>query len=181
MAYTTPLTAVANAAFTAAQYNASDRDNMLVTPAALATTNGRFFAVNGANAIVERVPVGITNITSDTTTSTTYAGLTGGTGPAVTCTAGLVALVVWGVLGANSAANVNTFASYAVSGSTSIVSVDARSVGGSQATAGTTAVNASRVWLETALVPGSMTFTIQYRVSANTGTFSNRHISVVPF
>ena len=54
MAWTTPLTAVSNTALTAAQWNASVRDNLLMTAPALATTTGRHFVSTGANTIAER-------------------------------------------------------------------------------------------------------------------------------
>lgn len=182
MAWTTPLTAVSNATFTAAQYNASDRDNMLLTPAAIATAAGRIFASTGANAIVERTPTADTNTTANTTTSTSYADLSGSANSAaVTLTVGVNALVSWAVLCTNSNANTNTFASYTVSGATTRAAGDDNAVGGAQATVSATIISGSRVRLETGLTAGATSFIMRYRVSAGTGTFSNRHIGVLPF
>ncbi len=181
MAWTTPITAVANAAFTAAQFNASVRDNLLTTAPALATTAGRFFASTGANAIAERIPTALQNSTADTTTATNYGALSGGSGPAVTVTSGPSVLVCWGALVQNSSANVNTFASFAISGANTVASSDTFCVGGSQSTGGGQGQSSSRVYLATGLTPGSSSFTMQYRVSSGTGTFSNRHIAVLPF
>lgn len=182
MAWTTPLTAVANATFTAAQFNASVRDNLLATSPALATTAGRFFATTGANAIAERIPSrNEQNGTSDTTGSTSYTStLSPNSGPAVTATSGTVALVSIGVNLQNNTTGVTTFMSYAIAGATTVASSDAWAVGFNAITA-SASHSAGRTRLETALTAGSNTYTTQYRVGSNTGTFSNRHLAVIPF
>lgn len=182
MPWSTPLTAVANAALTAAQWNASVRDNLLETAPAKATTAGRFFASTGANTIAERIPTGVQVSGADTTSATSYGNLAGGANPVISgAVTGPVVMVSIGALVQNSAANSNTFASYAVSGASSVAGGDTHSLGGMNPTAGAAIVSGSRVRIETGLVAGSNTFTQVYRVAAGTGTFSNRHLAIIPF
>ena len=94
MAWTTPVTAVSGALLTAAQWNASVRDNLLETAPAKATTSGRIFVSTGANAIAQREIKTEYLSASGTTTSTSFVNLTGGgTGPTVAVTTGVLALV----------------------------------------------------------------------------------------
>lgn len=179
MAWTTPITAVANATFTAAQFNASVRDNLLQTAPALATTAGRFFATTAANAIAERIPSASTVTATETTTATSYSALTTA-GPAVTVTTGPTVLVSFGCSVSNDTAGANVFTSYALSGANTAASNDNWSMGNA-ASATARPMVASRVKMETGITAGSNTFTMQYRVSGGTGTFSGRHIAVIPF
>jgi hypothetical protein len=178
MAYSTPLTAVSGTALTAAQWNASMRDDMLVTPAALATAAGRIFVSTGANAIAERVIDSATVATSQTTASTTYADLATA-GPSVTVTTGTQALVfVTCQLSNNSGVNQRALAAVAVSGATTYAANDVDAIryqvfGSNADHRGTSAV------LFKALTAGSNTFKMQYRVDGGTGSFSNRHLCVI--
>lgn len=181
MAWTTPITAIANAAFTAAQFNASVRDNLLQTSPALATTAGRFFATTAANAIAERIPTAASQNTGDTTTSAAYTStLSPNSGPAVTATSSTVALVSHGCNLQNATTTVSTFMTYAISGATTVSPSDVWAMGFTVSGAGASH-EATRTRLETALTAGSNTFTTNYRVGSSTGTFSNRHICVIPF
>lgn len=68
--------------------------------------------------------------------------------------------------------------SYAVSGSSSIAAADTTAM----FSPGLTATNSSdhcRQWVVSGLTPGVNTFTIKYKVSGGTCTFTNRTISVV--
>jgi hypothetical protein len=177
MAWSTPLTAVSNATLTAAQWNASVRDNLLMTSPALATTAGSIFAATGTNAIAERIPTANTVGTLQTTTSTTYTDLAT-VGPAVTVTTGPRALVIWGCEASNGTSNVSSYMGYAVSGATTVAAVD--SVCLKVTIASGAGIQASRALIQ-GLTAGSNTFTAKYRVDANTGTFSQRTINVVPF
>ena len=64
MAWTAPMTAVANAVFTAAQFNTHVRDNLLETAPAKATTTGGYFVATGTNTIVQRVASVASNASS---------------------------------------------------------------------------------------------------------------------
>lgn len=182
MAWTAPMTAVANTTFTAAQFNQHVRDNLNETAPALATTAGSHFAATGVNAIAERQTQGATDLNNATTTSTTFTDLDapGAIGPTVTVETGPSALVIVQAQLSNDGAGSSRMA-YAVSGATTIAAADNRGTG-IFGTAGI-ALIASSVALHfggLALTPGSNTFTAKYRVSSGEGTFTQRRIVVFP-
>jgi hypothetical protein len=177
MAYSTPLTAVSSVALTAAQWNASVRDNMLETPAAKFTTAGRIIVSTGPNASAERAIESNTVSASQTTTNTSYTNLAT-TGPVVTVTTGAKALVFGAAFMSSNSIGQKSWISCAVSGATTLAASDIIShefqVYGSNAEhRGTFAT------LFKALNAGSNTFTMQYRVSAGTTTFQDRELTVI--
>lgn len=182
MAWTTPLTAVASTALTAAQWNASVRDNLLQTAPALATTAGSIFAVTGTNAIVQRLPGQFAQTSGETTTSTTYtstlSGGAGTAGPSFPINTGVKALVSFHCRQSTSVATTNVWTSVAVSGASTIAASDnvstSMDIVSSQIFHGLT-------YVETGLTAGVNTFAMQYRVSGGTGTFASRRLNVVPF
>ena len=177
MAWTTPLTAVANATLPAASWNASVRDNLLATAVALATTSGSHFAATGTNALAERKSQSNTVATSQTTTSTSYTDLAT-VGPTLTITTGTLAISFTTVQMSNSTTAIDTFASVDISSATTDAAADARAL-----VCDATANHAARrtaAALHT-LTAGSNVFTIKYKVAANTGTFVNRNLIVMPF
>lgn len=116
--------------------------------------------------------------TSETTTSTAYTDLATA-GPSVTITTGTRAIVFWVVRMSNDGANGICHVSYEVSGATTDAADDANAITFQSDGAGQTArMGASR--LLTGLTAGSNTFTLKYRVNANTGTFLRREIAVLP-
>jgi hypothetical protein len=176
MAWTTPLTAVANATLTAAQWNASVRDNLNMTAPALATASGQIFASTAANTIAVRVPSSVTVNTSEGTASTSYGDLAT-SGPAVTVTTGAKAIVAVGALHSSSSASGYCQTSYAVSGATTVNAADENGTTSN----GTSNWRFSMVSAQTALTPGSNTFTMKYRAAvAGTATFADRKIVVIP-
>lgn len=181
MAWTAPMTAVANTAFTAAQFNTFVRDNLNETAPAKATVSGSIFVGTGSNSIAERYPAMDIVNTSQTTTSTTYANLAT-TGPAVTVTTGTSALVFIQCRVRNTGSTNSALASYAVSGATTIAADDTRSVSslGAQNAGG----DYCSMFLHKAgseiLTAGSNTFTMKYRVGGGTGEYARRRITVVP-
>lgn len=175
MAWSAPMTAVANTVFTAAQFNQFVRDNLNETAPAKATTAGSYFVSTTLNAIVERIPDEDMVATSQTTTSTSYTDLAT-VGPTVTVTTGTTALV--GLYNTNVNTGVtSSLMSFAVSGASSIAANDNTAIG----IAGTSGVREGGVFLFTGLTPGSNTFTAKYRVGAGTGTYVDRRIWVMPF
>lgn len=179
MTWSTPLTAVSNTALTAAQWNASVRDNLLETAPAKATAAGQHFVSTGANAIAARAISAAAVATSETTTSTTYTDLAT-SGPAVTVTTGTRALV--GISAFNQTSGVSAgYMSFAVSGASTIAATDDQATGlggGGGGAAGRTGI----VVLLTALTAGSNTFTAKYRAAgAVTGTWQDRKIWVIPW
>lgn len=183
MAWSTPLTAVSNTALTAAQWNATVRDNLLTTAPALATVAGSIFAATGTNAIAQRTPAAAAQTgAAETTTSTTYTGtLSGGAGtagPSITVTTGPKALISFHCRQSSSVAGTNVWTSVAVSGATTIAANDNWAISYDQAGQ----IYHGLTYIEPSLTAGSNTFQMQYRVSGGTGTFGTpRRLNVVPF
>lgn len=178
MAWSTPLTAVSNTALTAAQWNASVRDNLAETAPAKASTAGRFFATSGANTIAERIPSESSVSASGVVSSTSYVLVTGG--PVVSLTCGPAALISIGCVLSNDTTGSNTYTTYQIGGATSVAASDSWLLGQSASGANRT-MGASRVKLHTGLTPGATNFTMYYRVSGGNGTFQDRQIAVIPF
>lgn len=172
------MTATANTAFTAAQFNAHVRDNLLETAPAKATTAGRIFVATGANAIAERVITAASIATSETTTSSSFTDLAT-TGPAVTVTTGTQALVIVTCQVNNSTTNFSV-AGYAVSGASTVAADDDRSLVQDSTAGNFEDVRASAVNYQSGLTAGSNTFTMKYRVGGGTGAFQRRHLIVIP-
>ena len=188
MAWTTPLTAVTNAILTTAQWNASVRDNLNLTATALATTpgasTGKWFVSETTNVIKERI---ISQATVDagageTTASTTYADLTTN-GPIIsTLQTGIAALVFINARMSHAIINVVTYASFEVTGATTVAADDRWAVVAENVTVGnfTRAAASHLIGGLTANGAGN-TFRMRYRVeSATNGTFANRKMQVMP-
>lgn len=174
MAWSSPLTAVANAALTAAQWNASVRDNLNETAPAKATYGGALaahFAVSGTNQIAERQINQASVATSETTASTSYVALATA-GPAVTITTGAWALV-WVLAQITPASGQSGYMGWTDGGA--VVAADAHAL---VASSSALPHRGSSLSLPS-LTPGSNTFTAQYRVNSGTGTFANRRIVVM--
>lgn len=182
MTWSAPLTGVSNTALTAAQWNASVRDNLLETAPAKATTAGAHFAATGANGIAQRIPAYAVVATGETTSTIATFGDLATVGPTVgPLTTGPFAFVVITAAASNSTATGGSNMSYAVSGATTIA---ASTRAGWRFISG--AVNEADRFtyavLQTGLTPGSNTFTAKYTTpTGGTATFSDREISVIPF
>jgi hypothetical protein len=175
------MTAVANAAFTAAQFNASVRDDFLETAPAKATTAGGIFVATGANSIAQRIPTTATVSTSNTVTFTTY-GDPATAGPAVTVTTGTQAIVIVTASISNGTTGGDNRVDFAVSGATTRAAADSTALI-HQVAAANQAHRSSVVNLITSLTAGSNTFTSKYRITATgggTATFNDRVITVIP-
>jgi hypothetical protein len=180
MAWSTPLTAVSNATLTAAQWNASVRDNLLETAVAKATTATGIFVATGTNTIAQRVGNSDNVSTDQATSSTTYADLST-VGPSVTATTGVAAIVMLGCWMTNSTGGARSIMSYSMSGATTTAAQDLTGASVQITTSSSSCyVGSSRTYLHTGLTAGSTTFKAQYKVSAGTGNFSNRTLSVLP-
>lgn len=177
MAYSTPLTAVSNATLTAAQWNASVRDNILETAPAKSTAAGQIFVSTAANAIAARSPNGDRVDASETTSSTSYVALTTA-GPALTVTTGTGALVSFTAQMTNNTAGSATLAYVNVTGASSVSLGDAGSITHEPGSASLDTTCTRSIYY--ALTAGSNTFTMLYRVTANTGTFARRTMVVIP-
>lgn len=179
MAWTAPMTAVANAVFTAAQFNTHVRDNLLETAPAKATGASSFIVTSGVNAIAERTPITANVATSQSTSSTGYTDLAT-VGPAVTANTGTKALVHFNASLSNATATNISYMSFAVSGASTVAASDTKSL--SIVNNGTVVGNSHGItFLQEGLTPGSNTFTAKYRSSAATNaTFADRNILVIP-
>lgn len=119
-------------------------------------------------------------LTSETTTSTSFTDLTT-PGPAVTVTVGANGILLIGLGGAlqNSTSGAESHMSFALSGANTLAASDANDIT-LQAAAANQFIRAGRVVMLTGLSAGSTVVTSKYRVSANTGTFTNRMVWAVP-
>lgn len=179
MAFTTPLTAVSNATLTAAQWNASVRDNLLATAPALATAAGNFFVSNGANSLAQRLVGSDTVNTQQTTTSTSYVDLTTA-GPTVSSLVSDIRVIVWIVAQLNnSGASNESVSSVLITGATSASPDDNLSVDNQSASAASD-ITSSRMCRYT-VTAGTNTYKMQYRVTAGTGSFRRRSMVILPF
>lgn len=179
MAWTAPMTAVANAVFTAAQFNTHVRDNLLETSPAKATTPGSYFVTDAANSIGERV-VGSATIApgSEGTSSASYVDLAT-PGPAVTVSTGTSAIVIITAEMQNASASAGAKASCAISGASTVAAADATAIRAeSSATAEFNRI--SGVQHYTGLTAGSNTFTMKYASTSGTCNFNFRHLLVIP-
>lgn len=183
MAWTAPMTAVANAVFTAAQFNTHVRDNFLETAPAKATTQGTVFVANSANSIVERFPsTASVNANEALASLGSFQDLTT-PGPAVTVDTGTKALVWFAASGGDTttATSVNEV-SVAVSGATTI----AASINWElRIQPGTANVfnRVSGLHVFTTLNAGSNVFTLKYQGANGTAGqhfFNQREILVLP-
>jgi hypothetical protein len=180
MAWSTPMTAVSNATFTAAQFNASVRDNLLEGAPAKATATGQLFVATGVNAIAARTPTRQTNATAQTTATVATYGDLATVGPAVTVTTGVSALVFISSAVGNATAGGGGLMSFAVSGATTIAASDDRGLRSISGIAGET-------WRfgithhQISLNAGSNTFTAKYTTpTGGTCTFQQRELGVLP-
>lgn len=173
MAWSTPLTAVSNSPLTAAQWNASVRDNLLETAPAKFSSAGQLFVSTGANAGAARNPTAALVSTSETTTSSSYTDLAT-IGPTVTVTTGTRALVALYASILNSGNN-NTFMSVDLSGATVLAAADAFAIAQFSSAGGRIG---SLILFN--MSPGSTTFTGKYRTAAGTATFADRRMLVIP-
>lgn len=180
MAWSTPLTAVSNSTLTAAQWNASVRDNLLESAAAKATTAGQLFVSTGANALAARVPSGASVPAAQATTSASYVDLTT-VGPAVTVTTGTRAFVGFGAQIENSAAGGGGAMSFAVSGASTIAAAAGAYALRQMSSVATERNSAGAVSFLSTLTGGSNTFTAKYLApTGGTATFQFRELWVLP-
>jgi hypothetical protein len=183
MAWTTPLTAVANTALTAAQWNASVRDNLLETAPAKATTGaqGSFIVSIGVNQVAERTIKSDQIVeTSEATTSTTYTDLAT-TGPTDSATASQLLLITITADITNNTAGASGRATFDITGASTIAAADARALRVTvPSVTGPGNVRAS-VTTAMGVAAGTCTVRTVYRASAGTASFANRRLIIIPY
>lgn len=180
MAWNAPMTAAANTVWFASQFNKYIRDNLLETAPAKATAAGQHFVANQkkSNAILARTASQQTVTTSQTTASTSYANLST-VGPTITTATGSTAMIWFAAHMSNNTVDFQTHASVAVSGATNIPASDLWQIRIDGHPANEGGRVASFHWFHN-LRAGNNTFTVKYKVGGGTGTFSNRHLAVMP-
>lgn len=117
--------------------------------------------------------------TSETTTSTSYTDLATVQATTVTVGANGLALVAISSTMSNSNTEVSVWASFAMSGANTLAAADANGITHRQTTA-TSQTRVGMTKLFTGLTPGSTTFTMKFKTIANTGTWLDRNITVIP-
>lgn len=178
MTWSAPMTAVAGATFTAAQFNQYVRDNLNETAPAKATAASQIPVSTGANAIAMRTPSTATVLTAQSTAVTSYTDLTT-VGPSITATTGTIAIVWFAAALSTNTTNSQSLCSVAVSGASTVAASDNWAAFSDGIAAGNF-VRFGQTHVFTGLTIGSNTFTMKYRAGSNTATFQWREISVLP-
>lgn len=177
MAWTAPMTWVANTTITAAQLN-QVRDNLNETAPAKATVSGRLIVTTGANTIAERAVRQSYDGGAGTRTASSFGALSGASaGPAVNnIVTGTLALVNVQCQANNTTGGASARMSYDVSGATTSAATSDRGI---LFQAGSSDDNrAGTLELQT-LTAGTNSFNSVYLVSSGTGNFSARTIIVI--
>jgi hypothetical protein len=181
MAWSTPLTAVANATLTAAQWNASVRDDLNETAPAKATAAGQLWVSTAANAGAMRTPAFAHTTASDTTGSIgTYVDLAGGAATAVTVTSGVAVITGHGASMSNGTGGGNSNMSFAITGATTLAADDSKTIRYISPN-NNDSCRMCAVHFTPGLTAGSNTFTPKYKTTTGgTATFGQRHMLVIP-
>ncbi len=162
--YTITSTATATAGFASGQFQYNANSNV----------------VSVVNASAQRVvitPVSASVATGETTTNTSYVNLAT-VGPTVTVFTGTRALITIDAFSSNSGAGNAGWIALTVTGATTLVAADGNGTAYTSPSANY-AVPMCRSFMITGLTAGLNTFSVQYRTSAGTATFTNRDITVI--
>lgn len=196
MAWTVPITFVPETILTAAQLNLHIRNNLNEMAPAKASERGNIFVTTGRNQIRQQTPVfdfyeGTFDANSEKTSSGEYTDLKY-VGPSATTFVTHGALISMSVRSNNSSANAFNIVSFEVSKpaegdelNEEIVheATDERSLVFEPALGGTDSQDLATGY--TTLIgvpePGTYTFRQKFRVTAGTGMFYRRWLSVIPF
>lgn len=178
MAWTSPMTFVANNVLTAPQLNTHLRDNLLELAPAKASSNlGTWFVSQGPNRIEERLIRSARVNTVGTTKSSDYTDLPT-YGPKVTVETGDRVIILLQASMANSAGDTACAMGFSIKGRTEKDPSDSYSLFMTPRTA-----NQFMQWGVTYLVenltPGEHTFTCKYKTGSDTASFDSRFIGVI--
>lgn len=177
------MTATTDSTFTAAQFNAHIRDNLLETAPAKASEADGYFVSTAANTLAERHTASERVDTRQSRSFSSYGPLVT-SGPEVTVTTGPHAIVIINASMQNTSSTGFSAASFEVSGATSVSASDAWCCSMNGITRPITHTFDSHVRRmsarRVALSAGSNTFTMMYRASGGTAWFHNREIIVIP-
>lgn len=178
MAWTSPMTFVANNVLTASQLNTFLSGNLLETAPAKATTAGSWFVGAGENKIVERIPAFAKVAASESTSSTSFIDLET-VGPSVTTYTGSRVIIFISGSMTNSFDAATSIIGYEITGSETQAATDTSSltIDGVETDKKS---QRCQIILEENIKPGLNTFKLKYKVGSNTGNFSDRFIGVWP-
>jgi hypothetical protein len=175
MAWSTPPTWTSGQTIPASNLNII-RDDLLETVPAKATVAGRHFASTAANSIAEREIKQDYIAAGGSVTNTSFGNpASGGTGPTVTITTGVLAIVNVQAQMNNSTNGPSTRMSYDITGATTSAATDDRGILQQSDTAKDVRFGA---WELQTLTAGSNVFVAKYRVSSTSGTISARTMIV---
>jgi hypothetical protein len=178
MAWSTPLTAVSNTTLTAAQWNASVRDNLLETATAKASASGTYFAGTGLNGIAERT-LGIDSIaTAETTTSTSAADLATA-GPTVSVTSGTKVVAMLNAGMSNNTVGAISSMFVDVTGATTQGVTNNLALRFTASTAA--ALSQASMAFGYPVTGGTSQYQAKYSASGGTSTFASRRLTIMPF
>ncbi len=178
MAWTVPMTWVANNALTAAQLNTHLRDNLLECTTAKATQASQIFVGQSRYRIAARTPTVASVSTAETCTTGDWVDLAT-PGPSVTVVTGTKALIWYSALMSNTGTASGNNITFEISGDTEREPQYSTSIRFDGITAGDP-MSYSGFDMLTTLTPGTNTFTLKYRRGSGTATFSTRQIAVWP-
>lgn len=179
MAWTSPMTFVANNVLTASQLNTHLRDNLLeMAPAKASTDAGSLFMSQGPNRIEERITKTHRVSTSQTTKATNYADI-GTVGPRVTVETGTRALVFLSCGFQTDTDRAEMCYGFAITGETEKDATDEKSLAMSGFAISNLVRSGTTLYVDD-LNPGQNTFTCKYKTSEGTASFEDRFIGVLP-
>jgi len=175
------MTATANTAFTAANFNQHVRDNLLETAPGKATggvTNGSYPVKSATNQITFRTPQQVEVTASQSTSSSSYTNLST-SGPSVTVVHGPMVYVTWHASISNNSIN-SSYMGIQLSGSNTFSATDDLALRHRDPTGSNGENMMSMNYLFTGLTPGTTTFQAKYRSLGGTATFRYRRVCVFP-
>jgi hypothetical protein len=176
MAWVTPPTFVSGNALAAAQLNVLSGD-LNETSVAKATAASRYYISTGANSIVERLAGASQIATNESTASVAYTTLP--TAVTLSPTTGGWAVLFFNVSNVSTTTSNNVYTSVNITGATTIAPSDQRAI--VYGAANTTVSNRMGVALwQPGLTPGVNTFTLNYRASAGSASWSWRELIAFP-
>lgn len=183
MAWTTPMTAVANEVFTAAQYNTYVRDNLLETAPGICEFPSQYFYKLGNQLYANTVGSQFTGAAASNITSTTYADAPDGQDTPLVREIHSGGFLLWvGGQVANTSATGTTYMSVEITRESNgevvyAASDDIAFFGtGTGVVASTAGPHPSPGVYDDIYV-----FTMKYRVSSGTGIIASRTLHVFPF
>lgn len=180
MAWVAPMTATTGNVHTAAEFNVYWRDNLLASEASAATAPGRLLVSSAAHTLVERIPSVAYTGGFDSTTSTSYVGLTDPT--EVNADTGQWAMLMIGGQLSSDGPATGSRMSVAISGATTLAAADGQSFYAESANLNDS-FQGTYSTVYSPLTAGFQQFGLRYKcqLGGTTSTFGHRLLAVLPF